>query len=243
MILILKTLLNLILPNRCAYCGKIIESEHSICTECFSKLHFISAPYCQICGTPFETGTELASSSHLICPDCLSKKPITRLHRSCIVYDDFSKKTLLDFKFNDKIFLSKLFAKWLKVAGADIFEKGVDVMVPVPLSFQRILKRKYNQSALLAYDLSKLINVEVLPHTLIKIRHTKPQAALSENLRLTNIKNAYAVKNPNQIKGKRILLIDDVMTTGSTLNECAKTLLKAGAQSVDTLTIARTLKK
>ena len=243
MISFLKTLLDIVLPPRCGYCGKIVSSDKSVCSDCFSKLHFISAPYCQICGAPFENETEIAESSHLICPDCISKKHLTRLNRSCIIYDDFSKKALLDFKFNDKILLSKLFAKWLQIGAQDILHKGIDVIVPVPLSFRRILKRKYNQSALLAYDLSKLIDIPVLPHTLIKTRHTKPQASLSENFRLKNVKNAYAVKNPVQVKGKRILLIDDVMTTGSTLNECAKTLLKAGAKSVDTLTVARTLKK
>lgn len=238
-----KTLFNIILPPRCAYCGKIIADEHGICAECFKKLHFISEPYCKICGTPFENETEIATSSHFICPNCASKKRITRFNRSAVIYDDFSKKALLSFKFQDKISLSKLFVKWLKVAGKDIFTEGVDLLIPVPLSYRRLFKRRYNQSALLAYDLSKSTEIPVLLDTLIKIKHTKPQASLKENARLTNLKNAYKVQKNEQIKGKRVLLIDDIMTTGSTLSECSKTLLKAGAKSVDTLTVARTLKK
>lgn len=238
-----KTLFNIILPPRCAYCGKIIADEHGICAKCFKKLHFISEPYCKICGTPFENETEIATSSHFICPNCASKKRITRFNRSAVIYDDFSKKALLSFKFQDKTSLSKLFAKWLKISAHDILEQGIDVIIPVPLSYKRLIARKYNQAAVLASELSKLINVPVLPLTLIKTRHTKPQAKLKENLRAQNIKNAYSVKNSAQIKGKRVLLIDDIMTTGSTLNECARTLLKAGAKTVDTLTVARTLKK
>lgn len=243
MISFLKTLFNIVLPPRCAYCGKIVADEHSICEECYSKLHFISEPYCKICGTPFESEEEIALSKHFICPNCASKKHYTRLNRSAVVYDDFSKKALLSFKFHDKISLSKLFAKWLKIAGKDILEQGVDVIIPVPLSYRRLFKRKYNQSAVLAFNLSKLIDIPVLTNVLIKTRHTKPQASLKENLRSKNIKNAYSIKKSEKIKGKRVLLIDDIMTTGSTLSECAKTLLRAGVKSVDTLTIARTLKK
>lgn len=234
-------LFDFIFPPRCLYCGKIVLSPHSLCDECFEKISFITAPYCQICGRPFET--EKQTPKNFICPECAAHKRITRLNRSAVLYDDFSKKGILSFKFHDKLSFSKLFSKWLKIGGKDIFEKGVDLIIPVPLSYRRLLKRRYNQAALLAIDLSKLTGIKADLTTLKKIKHTKAQSLLLGKARLKNIKNAFAVSNPQHIKGKHILLIDDVMTTGATLSECAKVLLKFGAKSVDTLTVARTQKE
>ena len=125
------------------------------------------------------------------------------------------------------------------VAGRDIWEKGVDVMIPVPLHYTRILKRRFNQSALLAKEINKLNGIPVDFGSLGRRRKTRPQVEFSGHERINNVKGAFIVKNPARIKGKRILLLDDVMTTGSTLKECALALKRAGAKSVDTLTIAR----
>ena len=169
----------------------------------------------------------------------MNKKNSFRLCRSAIKYDQFSKKLLLDFKFADHIENRSLLARWLYFAGKDIFNAGVDLIIPVPLYFTRLLSRKYNQSAILTAELSKMTAIPADYKSLKKIRNTLPQVQCNGTKRKTNIKNAFQVKNPNKIKGKRILLIDDVYTTGSTLNECCKVLLKAGATSVDILTVAR----
>ena len=236
----LRPLLDIILPPRCPCCGKVVQSAHSLCAECFQKIDFISAPYCKICGMPFEN--EEQTSNHFICVNCAKKKPITRFNRSAVLYDDFMQQFVLAFKFGDRTDLSKIFAKWLYIAAADILKEGVDIIIPVPLSYRRLLKRRYNQAALLAKDFSLLSGIDIDFSNLVKKRHTKPQATLKGSARLKNVKGVYQVKNPNKIQGKRVLLIDDVMTTGATLNECAKTLLKAGASSVDTLTLARVKK-
>lgn len=165
------------------------------------------------------------------------------MNRSAVLYDDFSKKAILSFKFSDHLQTAKLFAKWLNLAGKDIFDLGADLLIPVPLSFRRLIYRRYNQSALLAHELSKLTHIPVDVCSLKKIKNTKPQSLLAEKARLKNVKNAFELKKPLNIKGKRIVLIDDVMTTGATLSECAKVLLKNGAKSVDTLTIARVIKE
>ncbi|MBQ7660061.1 MAG: ComF family protein [Alphaproteobacteria bacterium] len=237
---ILKLVINTLLPPRCIYCGQITTSEHTLCTACFQKIRFISKPYCKVCGQPFETQSELLNK--MLCPDCAHQKRITRMNRAAIFYDDFSKKALLALKFSDKPENAKLFAKWMKTAGKDIFDAGVDIIVPVPLSYQRLFTRHYNQSAVLALELSKLTGVEADVFCLKKSRHTKPQSALNAKARLKNIKNAFELKHGANINGKRVLLVDDIMTTGATLAECAKVLYKEGAASVDTLTIARTLK-
>ena len=237
---ILKTILNIILPPRCPCCGKIVVLEHTLCESCFDKIQFIAKPYCKICGIPFENETDANLSK--ICAKCASQKRITRLNRSAILYDDFSKKLILDFKFFSKTQNAKLLAKWLYMAGKDIFDEGVDLIVPVPLSYKRLLFRGYNQSAVLARLLSKQAKIKTDLFNLKKIKHTKPQSSLTENARLKNVKNVFQVQNCSKIKNKRIVLIDDVLTTGATLAECAKVLLKAGAESVDTLTIARVKK-
>jgi ComF family protein len=169
----------------------------------------------------------------------LNKKDNLRYSRSAVIYDVFSKKLILDFKFFDHIENKKLLAQWMYLAGKDIFDAGVDVIIPIPLHKLRLLKRKYNQSAILASELSKMTNIKSDYKSFVKIRSTQPQSECSGKKRITNIKNAFTVKNPENIKGKRILLIDDVYTTGSTLRECAKVLKKAGAKSVDALTIAK----
>ena len=236
----LKPLIDVILPPRCLGCGKIIPSEHSLCSECFQKVEFITFPYCKICGMPFEKQSDV--SKNFVCPSCLAKKPKMRLSRSAVLYNDFAQNLVLGFKFGDRTDFKKLFAKWLYQAGGDIIKAGVDVIMPVPLSYRRLIKRRYNQAALMAKEFSLLTKIEVDVFNLVKIRHTTPQAMLKGSARLKNVKGVYSLKHPERIKGKRILLIDDVMTTGATLNECTKALLKAGALSVDSLTLARVKK-
>lgn len=133
---------------------------------------------------------------------------------------------LLSFKFMDKTENAPVFAKWLKLAGTDIFKEGVDLIVPVPLHFTRLLKRRYNQSALIARELGKLTGIKVDYTSVIRHRRTKPQVQFSGHARISNVKNAFSVRHPERLKNKRIVLIDDVMTTGSTLKECALAMKK-----------------
>ena len=127
------------------------------------------------------------------------------------------------------------------VAGSDIFAAGIDVIVPVPLHYTRLLKRRYNQSALLARELGRLSGVKVCCDAVAKIKMTRPQAECSGAERLSNVKDVFAVKRPEEITGKRVLLIDDVLTTGATLTECGKAVRRARPKSLDNLTAARAL--
>ena len=230
-----RALIDVIIPPRCLLCGKTIHSDNSLCADCFSKINFISRPYCAHCGYPLPT---LLNDS-LYCSNCLTHKSHFRLCRSAVKYDEFSKKLILDFKFSDRLENQKLLANWLFLAGHDIFEKGIDIIIPVPLHYARLFKRKYNQSAVLAAGLSKLSGFHVDYKSLRKVRHTTPQIQCSGKQRTKNVRNAFEVISPENIQNKRIVLIDDVFTTGATLTECAKALEKAGAKSVDALTIAR----
>ena len=133
----------------------------------------------------------------------------------------------------------KLLVNWLEIAGKDIFNEGVDLILPVPLHYTRIFERKYNQSAILAKELAKKKGIDIDFGCLKRCKKTQPQVMCSGKNRKKNVKGAFEVIDSSKIKGKRIVLIDDVYTTGSTLKECAKVLLKAKAKSVDTLTIAK----
>lgn len=241
MINFFKKILDVFLPPRCKKCGKIICDDNGLCEECFKKINFISEPYCSKCGMPFRES--VLGGKNLLCGKCVKEKHSPfRMNRAAICYDDDSKNLLLGLKFLDKTDLAPLLVKWMKLGGADIFQAGVDVIVPTPLHYFRLIKRRYNQSALLARELSKLTGIPVDYFSLIRHRHTKPQVSFSGRARIKNVRGAFSVKHPERLKGKRVLLVDDVMTTGSTLKECAVALKKARVKSVDTLTVARTCK-
>ena len=236
-----KKLINLILPPRCINCGKIVDEDNSLCVDCFNKMRFISKPYCQICGTPFESSDDLAQS---ICGKCLSKKRKNfALERSAFIYDESSKNILLSLKFRDKISYAPTIAKLMLQAGADIFNENPDLIIPVPLHYMRLLQRKYNQSAMLASEISKQTGIKTDLFSLKRCKNTTPQVKFAGRERVKNVRGAFMVKNPQNIKDKSIVLIDDVMTTGSTLKECAIVLKKAGAKKIYALTAARTSNK
>lgn len=233
----LRKIIDALLPPRCIKCGAILSSDGGLCADCFNDINFISEPYCQKCGHPFE---KAPGGKKKLCGKCLrnSRTPF-RFSRSAVHYDESSKNLILAFKFMDCTDNALLLARWLNLAGRDIWKEGAEVLVPVPLHYTRLLKRRYNQCGLLASELSKLTGLPADYNSLIKHKATKPQVEFSGHERVKNIKGVFSVKHPEKIKGKRVVLIDDVMTTGSTLKECALALKKAGAKSVDTLTVAR----
>ena len=235
----IESLINFLFPYQCLRCGKILDSAGYLCESCVEEINFIKPPYCHKCGHPLQ---EENINKKMLCAGCLkNKRSFYRLSRSAVIYDNSSKNIILSFKFFDQTENANLLSAMIKIAGKDIFAEGVDLIIPVPLHYTRLIKRKYNQSALLAQKLSKMTAVPYNNLVLIRSRKTKPQVEVSGKERITNVKNAFGVKNPQFIKGKRIVLIDDIMTTGSTVKECALVLKKAGAKSIDILTIARTV--
>ncbi len=235
---IFEKLLNFIFPRRCLKCGKSLFEDGYLCDKCVEEINFITPPYCYKCGHPIN---ELTADGKMLCASCAGKKRhFFRIMRSAFVYDNSNKNLILGFKFFDKTENATLLAAMLKIAGKDIFSQGADIIVPVPLHYSRLIKRKYNQSVILADKLSKMVGIPVDRFSLIRHKKTRPQVEFSGRQRVNNVKNAFSVKNPENIKGKRIILIDDVLTTGSTIKECASVLKKAGAKSIDVLTVART---
>lgn len=233
---IIRFLLDFLLPPTCPVCHQRIENN-GLCPECFSKLEFIGAQKCSICGQPLDA----VVPGMAVCGACLKEPPFFHQAESIFKYNDISRKLILAFKHGDHIELTELFTKWMEQNSKELIEKN-DLLMPVPLHWRRILKRKYNQASLLAKSLAKKYQKEYFPLILIRCKFTKSQGHLSPKERKKNVKGVFKIKNANKIKDKSVLLIDDVFTTGATVNECTKVLLKAGAKSVDVLTIAKVVK-
>lgn len=234
----LKILVDAFLPPRCLLCGKILSEENGLCEECFTKINFISQPYCLRCGLPLASGKNTKT-----CPVCVgdNKNPF-RMQRSMVSYDEASRPLLVNFKFHDRTEYAPFLARWLYTAGKDIWQEGADVLVPVPLHRARLRQRKYNQAALLCKELNKLTDIPVDYTSLGRHKNTIPQVECSGIKRKNNVKKAFSLKQENVFKNKRVVLIDDVLTTGATLRECAYVILASGAKSVDAISVARVIK-
>lgn len=232
-----SSFIDFILPPHCPICKKSLQNAHGLCPDCFAHIRFITPPLCHKCGRPFE----FQIPEEPLCGVCCTKIPLFKKARAAFIYDSFSKELILPFKHGDKTELTPLLTTLMMTAGADIFPE-TDIILAVPLHKIRLIKRKYNQAGLLAKALSERLHKPYLPHILIRHKATSSQGHMRVAERKRNVSNAFKIQNPALIKGKNILLIDDVMTTGATLNECTKILLKSGAKSVSYLTLARVLK-
>jgi ComF family protein len=233
---IFRFILDVLLPPRCFVCRKTVYKENGLCSECFSQFHFLSNQCCPICGRPYTFPVE--NSKRLVCVKCLKNPPKLKRLKAVFAYDDFSKSIILSFKHGDRTDIAPYFGKLLYQYGKEILSE-CDYIIPVPLHWSRLLKRKYNQSSLIAKELEKISGKKCLYNNLKRIKQTPSQGHKTKKERFQNIKNALKVSNPEPIKGKTIVLIDDVYTTGATLNECARVLLASGAKSVMGLVVAR----
>lgn len=233
---VLSSAINLVLPPRCIGSGDIVDSPGMISPAFWQELHFISAPYCDLCGTPFSL--DVAEGS--LCAACIETEPVFDQARAAIVYNDASRKAVLDFKYGDRLHAVKTFVPWMERAGAAMIT-GCDIILPVPLHPRRLWLRRFNQAGILAQALAKKHGKIYLPDALRRTRFTSTQKGLSRKERHMNVRNAFIVpeNRTHSLSGKTVVLIDDVFTSGATLNECARILKNAGAKTVHVLTIAR----
>jgi ComF family protein len=229
--------LDVLLPPLCPSCDAPIAAAGGFCGECWQGLNFITAPLCPICGTPYEL-----ERGDLPCPACLKRQPIYAAARAALIYDDVSRTPLLRFKHADQTHLAKLLARIMVQAGAGILTPEI-VVTPVPLHWWRLARRQYNQAALLASAIAQAQNLPCVQDLLLRTRATPPQGQRNAKARHANVRNAFALKRRYRewIIGRKIVLVDDVMTTGATVRECARILLIAGAAEVRVLTCARTV--
>ena len=236
-----NALVNLVLPPRCIVSGEEVDRQGMIAPHIWNNLDFIADPFCDRCGIPFEFDT--GTGTHL-CAPCIQKAPEYDSCRSALKYNDASRDLILGFKHADKMHAALAFMPWLKSAGADMLQNA-DIIIPVPLHRWRLISRRYNQAAILAQRLGKETGIQVHVDVLIRSRNTPSQGHLKAGERAKNDRKAFALtpKYEDLLKDKNIILIDDVYTTGSTINECAKILKRAKAARVDVLSIARVVRE
>ena len=231
-----RALIDLVLPPRCLACGIPVADPGTLCGDCWPALTFIAAPFCATCGVPFVYEVP----GETVCAGCLRRPPRYDRARSVLRYDEASRKLVLGLKHGDRTDSAPVFARWLANAAGGLLEGG-PVLAPVPLHRTRLFARRYNQSALLAASLARIAGLEWLPDGLARRRKTRSQGRLSAAERRRNVGGAFSVTAAGglAVAGRRVLLIDDVLTTGATAEACARALRRAGAEGVDVLTLAR----
>ncbi len=236
---LLLKLLHSIFPTPCASCQTPLWNDPVpfFCRQCWESRYPIPGPVCPRCGRPFASSTALHHSPTHQCGTCRKRPPAFTQAWSVFPYQTPLKEAITLFKYQGKLALAHPLTQAMIAALPAL--PPLDGIIPVPLHPQRLREREYNQSHLLAHRLSQELGIPLFLACLLRIRPTPPQTSLSRKARLTNLRKAFSVANLALIKGKRILLVDDVFTTGTTLNECAKTLRRAGSGPVYGLTLAR----
>lgn len=224
------------LPPLCLSCHCGVASQNALCASCWSQLNFIEKPYCRVSGLPFafDPGPGLLSAAVIASP------PPYDAARAVLRYDDVSGRMIHRYKYGDRMEAAPAMAAWMARAGADLLADA-SLVVPVPLHRSRLFSRRFNQAAELARYLGHRLKLKVVPDLLVRIKATQPQVGLSGQARRRNVAGAFKI-NPrfsSLVADKVVVLIDDVMTTGATIEACARVLKGSGAREVRVLTFAR----
>ncbi len=230
--------LDFLFPPRCLACGNPVDRMGSVCAPCWKRLTFITQPCCARCGLPFDYRT----GPDALCGPCSGETPPFDRARAALAYDDGSRHLLIGLK-HDRVHSVDTLAEWmLRCAGPLAAE--ADLVCAVPLHRWRLARRGYNQAALLAHAVAKRAGTKSAPALLRRHRRTASQGGLSRSGRLRNVRGAFSVAPgwASRVKGARVLLVDDVWTTGATIGECCRILRRAGAARVDVLCAARVIR-
>ena len=229
-----NSILEFFLPRLCLFCGASVgeEAEVAVCPECEGQIEWVESPLCNCCGAVFAS----RDGADRICGDCTADPPPFTRARAAAIYDGPVAQAIKRFKFTRQMAYLPVMQHWLKRPICTELVADAALIVPVPLHPKRLKQRGFNQALLLAHAFPE---VPLEREAVVRVRHTVPQVELKPNERRENVKGAFAVLDPALVKGRNILLLDDVYTTGATVKECAKVLLKSGARQVEVLTVAR----
>ncbi len=231
-------LLGLLFPPTCQGCGKAVSAHGSLCPDCWTGLRFIEKPWCEVLGLPFahDQGEGALSAAAIANPPDFARA------RSAVVHEGVAMRMVHRLKYNDRTDLAPTMARWMLRAGGELVGSA-DLIIAVPLHGRRLLSRRFNQSAELARALSALCGTPFASGLIVRRKATRHQVGLSARERAENVRGAFACAPgaAAALQGRRILVVDDVFTTGATVSAVARTLKKAGAADVDVLTFARVM--
>ncbi len=232
---VLRTTLDLALPPLCPACRAPVEGR-GLCPACWSKLSFIARPYCERLGIPFvyDPGPGILSM------EAIADPPAYQHARAAVRFDEISRALVHALKYGDRLDLAPMMGRWISRAGAELLAEA-DALVPVPLHWRRLWARRFNQSAMLAAAVSAESGVPVAAGALKRVKPTAQQVGLSRSERAANVQGAFRVpaEGRGAVAGRRLVLVDDVLASGATVDGCARALLRAGAANVDVLIFAR----
>jgi ComF family protein len=233
-----RAALDLLLPPTCLTCDATVAEPGQFCPACFRLTGFLSEPCCTVCGVPFAYAWQ--GGTERLCPVCRDHPPPWGQARAALRYDGQSARILLPFKHGDRTERAPALARLMARAGQALLGRA-ELLVPVPLHRRRLLTRRYNQSALLAHALGHIASRPVLPDALRRVRPTRSLGDLSSAERAAAVDGVFAVppSRLGRVQGRRVLLVDDVMTSGATARACTEALIEAGAAAVDVLVAAR----
>ena len=235
----MQSLLRLAFPPQCIACGELVDQEFGLCGDCWRDTPFVTGHACDCCGVPLP-GQSDGHTDH--CDDCMTiARPWSR-GRAALVYKDNARRLVLALKHGDRLELAKPLSNWMAGVAQPLLHKDT-VLVPIPAHRFRLIRRRYNQAAVLANSLSKLVQCPVLPDLLTRNRQTKLQDGMSREQRFANMADAIKpAKSTAKLAGRAVLLIDDVVTSGATMAAAADACHAIGARRVDILTLARVAK-
>ena len=229
-----KPLIDFALPPRCAACGHIVDEVGSFCAACWTKIEFLGAGGCERCGIPLE------ATDAEICAVCMAQpSPVDRM-RAAVAYGEIARSLALRLKYGRKTALAATMARFMAVHLGE--PPAGSIVVPVPLHRRRLWSRGFNQAALLAREVARLRDIDVDCRMLVRSRSTPPLKHMGLAQRRRIVAGAFAVADKRTVAGRTIILVDDVLTTGSTAGACARTLKRAGAVRVELISWARVVR-